>query len=87
MTTPEARPVSSALWTALARVEANDPMPTIVGRDLGPLSIGLPTAQALERRGFVTLEHHPDFGHEAVVTDPGRRALETHERIEAHRQP
>lgn len=87
MTAPEARPVSSALWTALARVAANDPMPTIVGRDLGPLSIGLPTAQALRRRGFVTLEDHPSFGHEAVITDPGRHALETHERIQARREP
>lgn len=86
MTTPEARPVSSALWTALARVQANDPMPTIVGRDLGPLSIALPTAQALERRGFVTLEDHPSFGHEAIITDPGRHALEHHARL-AQRQP
>lgn len=87
MTTPEARPVSSALWTALARVEANDPMPTIVGRDLGPLSIALPTAEALERRGFVVVEYHDGLGHEAVLTEPGRRALETHARIEANRQP
>lgn len=85
----DARPVSSTLWAALEKVAANDPLPTLVGRDLGPLSIIPSTAGALERRGFVTLEEHPGFGLEAIITDPGRHALETHARIEAarHHEP
>lgn len=81
----DARPVSSTLWAALDRVARNDPLPTIVGRAYGPLSIQEGTAEALARRGFVALEHHPETGLEAVLLDPGRRALETHARIEEAR--
>ena len=82
----DARPVSSTLWAALDRVARNDPLPTLVGRDLGPLAIGDGTAAALARRGFVEIIQTTSLGPEAVLLDPGRRALETHARLEEARQ-